>query len=91
MTDTAATLGDRLQACIDRLDDAVARARAGEVAPMTGMEREVDSLSAAIMAAPVAVGHELQPLVAGVVARLDMLESELRALRDRAAQQETQE
>ena len=87
----AKDLNVRLQACLDRLDDAIARARAGEIAPMTGMEAEMDALSASILAAPVAVGHDVQPLVAGVVARLDMLESELRGLRDRALQQATEE
>jgi hypothetical protein len=76
----------RLQQQIDRLDEAIARARMDEVDAMDGMDNDVQALCAEILAAPVEVGHAVQPRVASMIARLDMLESELRLLRERAIQ-----
>ena len=79
---TAEELGERLQRCIDRLDDAILATRNGQAVSVTDMESEVVQLCAAIGNAPVETGHSVQGLVAGMIARLDMLESELRILRD---------
>jgi len=79
-------LHSRLRACIERLDDAIAAARGDTVIDITDMEAEVERLSRAIMNAPIAMGHEVQGDVAAMIARFDMLEDELRALRDRAGQ-----
>lgn len=71
-----------LQKCIDRLDEAILSARNGQAVTISDMESEVVRLCAAISNAPVQTGHAVQGLVAGMIARLDMLETELRALRD---------
>lgn len=83
---TAAELQTRLEACINRLDDAIAAARADQVISIADMEFEVERLSRAIMNAPIATGHEVQSQVAAMIARFDMLEGELRALQDRTGQ-----
>lgn len=76
-------LPTRLQRCIDRLDDAIARARQDEVATVSDMESEVNALSAALLKMPMAEAAMLQGQVASMIARLDMLETELRALQAR--------
>jgi hypothetical protein len=82
---SAEDLKARINACIARLDDAIAAAQDGTVASMKDMETEVDSLYRAIMAAPIATGHEVQGAVAIMIARLDTLEGALTVLRDEAA------
>lgn len=79
-------LNARLQAQIDRLDEAIARARMDEIDQIAGMDDDVQKLCNEILAAPLAVGHAVQSRVASMIARLDMLESELRGLRERAIQ-----
>ena len=81
---SAEELKARLNACIARLDDAIAAAHGGNVVSMQDMEAEVDSLYRAIMAAPIATGHEVQGTVAIMIARLDTLEGALTILRDEA-------
>lgn len=71
-----------LQKCIDRLDEAILAARNGQALLLTDMESEVVRLCAVIGNAPAETGQAVQGLVAGMIARLDMLEAELRALRD---------
>lgn len=82
---SAEELKARINACITRLDDAIAAAQDGTVANMKDMEAEVDSLYRTIMAAPIATGHEVQGTVAIMIARLDTLEGALTVLRDEAA------
>ncbi|MBU0859238.1 MAG: hypothetical protein KJ667_04825 [Alphaproteobacteria bacterium] len=83
-------ISTRLQACIDRLDDAILATRNGEAVSIVAMEAEVEALCNAISHAPIQTGHAVQGLVAGMIARLDMLESDLRTLRDNALR-ETEE
>lgn len=85
---TAEELAARLQLCIDRLDDAIVAAREARAVDVADMETEVERLCDGIGNAPVETGHAVQGLVAGMIARLDMLESELRAQRDEAARDE---
>ena len=84
-TASAEELKARLAACIARLDDAIAAAQGGTIVSVADMEAEVESLSRAIMAAPIATGHEVQGTVGIMIARLDTLEGALTILRDDAA------
>lgn len=81
---SAPALRERIEACIARLDGAIDAARADKIVNIKDMEAEVESLSQAIMNAPIATGHEVQGVLGIMIARFDTLEGELRALQDRA-------
>ena len=78
----------RLNACITRLDEAIAAAQDGTIVSVADMEAEIESLSRTIMAAPIATGHEVQGMVGQMIARFDTLEGALTILRDDAARGE---